>query len=182
MAERGGLTDTDLSPSRAHMKGTGPSSRPPCRWLRRDSRPEPRALHGATVQKSVTGDQHGSLQKQFLSTIETVKNLLLQTSYDSLLPYLQAHRIELLRRDPKLDDDTMTRKLNDGTRTRKRDDGTRTRKLDAHARRKPARRRAIATTVPPRASSTRQQDAQTTAPRCTAGTWTTRQRKGAALT
>ena len=117
------------------VSGTGPSTRPPRLWLRQDKQPELRALHGATALKSVTGDQHGSLQKQFLSTIETVKNLLLQTSYDSLLPYLQAHRIELLRRDPKLDDDTMTRKLNDGTRTRKRDDGTRTRKLDAQARR-----------------------------------------------
>ncbi len=62
-AERGGWTD--LSPPRAHMKGTGPSSRPPCRWLRRDSRPEPRALHGATVQKSVTGDQQEASRNSF---------------------------------------------------------------------------------------------------------------------
>jgi hypothetical protein len=57
-AERG---VTDLSSPRAQVEGTDPSSRPPRRWLRRDLRSGPRALHGATVLKSVTGDQHGRM-------------------------------------------------------------------------------------------------------------------------
>ena len=42
---------TDLSSPRAQVEGTEPSSRPPRRWLRRDLRSGPRALHGATALK-----------------------------------------------------------------------------------------------------------------------------------
>jgi hypothetical protein len=40
---------TDLSPLRAQVKGTGPLSRPPRQ--RQDTRPMPRALHGAAALK-----------------------------------------------------------------------------------------------------------------------------------
>jgi hypothetical protein len=52
-----------LSPSRVQVEGTGPSSRP---LLGRDSRPEPRALHGVTVLKSFTGDQQAASRNSFL--------------------------------------------------------------------------------------------------------------------
>jgi hypothetical protein len=43
---------------------------------------------GDSAEVSI-GDQHGSLQKQFLSTIKLGGNLLLRTSYSSLLPFLK---------------------------------------------------------------------------------------------